>query len=211
MKFSKLLLLFLIISLITSGVLAGYIVSRLHDPWISGIYYKRIILSEDVVFEQPEAIDYYGDIVIIPAGTQGNISDSVSLYGDTKGYDLINVHLAEVNGKSYDVALSFDNETDTRINEARTLIFDIGYIESSEIILSEYKNSREVYFAQVRNSRVICQIVGLSVSGILSIVFFIIYVELKKQNKSVSKLLCILTIVDVILVVSVVFFRCFIK
>lgn len=197
-----------IILLIVMAVSAFFVVffgGRLHELSISETCNREIVLSKDVVFNQSETTELYGDSVILPAGTTGVIADSIDYSGDTKGYDLINVHLARVDEQSYDVAISFDQVTDTKMNEDRTLIFDISYIESAETILSEYKNSREKYYTRIRNARLCGAVVGLSFSVLLFAVFYGLFRKQIKNEKSTTILLKVIVVLDVIFVIAVLF------
>ncbi|WP_034448977.1 hypothetical protein [Butyrivibrio sp. AE2032] len=188
-------IIFLIISLlvVSAGGLLGYLMNNQYAKGFSGHFDKDIIISETLVFDEPEIIEQYGHAVVIEAGSHGSISDLITSSGDINGYDYIGTSILLENGDYIKAVISFDGKTEKQVVKATDIyphstdkyiiVFDISKIESSQTVLDGYKESREQYYSSVRKARIDGMIIGVSSSVIImSCIGSVIYFGKKRKE-----------------------------
>lgn len=154
-------------------------------------YRKEIVLNETVVFDEPEIVDQFGQVLTLNAGMRGTISDSIHYYGIQRtGYEYIETELYPDDGKNISVLLTFDQGYEKAVlpsedivhstHDKYVLIIDISKIEDAETILEGYKESRERYYSSVKNTIISGAVIGLSVIVLGTVV--IIYCCHKKTD-----------------------------
>ena len=193
------LLTFLLLSAASSYV-ASYIFGRN----IVENYFQDITIVEDIIIDDQELVDLYGEggPIVISSGLHGRIEDSIaSIGGDTKGYEYINAYIYDVNGKSLNVAISIDPEVNKDVmvvesgahsissnsgldnSKVRIVypVIGISKLDSYQRILSEYKQSREAYYSEIRASRIKGVVTGIATSLILCC-GFVLYIYKKFEH-----------------------------
>ena len=172
-----------------------YTLSRLNK--IAEPYRKEIALNETVVFDEPEVVDQFGQVLTLNAGMRGTISDSIYYYGIQRtGYEYIETELYPDDGKNIPVLLTFDQGYEKAVlpsedivhstHDEFVIIIDIGKIEDAETILAGYKESRERYYSSVRNTKISGAVVGISVIALGIVVIVLSYHKRQKIGSDIS-------------------------
>lgn len=181
----KIGLIIVICILILSGTLGGYLVACYYSShWIAELYYREIVFADDIVFDEQEAVAFYGNTVLISAGSRGAISEVVDYYGDTKGYELINVHMT-ANDQYVEVALDISTDAVKRV-EGNVLITGIDIVESSEKILAEYEQIHDKINKRVISVRVIGTTIGFAISVVISAALLVTSLKHSKKSSTVA-------------------------
>lgn len=195
-----------LLSFLLLSVASGYLISYLIERNIVVDYFQDIVIAEDIIIDDQELVDVYGDggPIVISSGLHGRIEDSIAaIGGDTKGYEYINAYIYCANGKSLNVAISIDSEVDNDVmvvesgphpvssnsgldnTNVRIVypVIGISKIDSYQRILSEYKQSREDYYSGIRAARIKGVVTGIITSLILCCGFGLItYQKLKHHD-----------------------------
>lgn len=182
----KIGLIIVICILILSGTLGGYLVACYYSShWIAEQYYREIVFADDIVFDEQEAVAFYGNTVLISAGSRGVILEAVDYYGDTKGYELINVRMHSANDQYVEVALDISTDAVKRV-EGNVLITGIDSVESSEKILAEYEQIHDKINKRVISVRVIGTTIGFAISVVISAALLVISLKHSKKSSTVA-------------------------
>lgn len=155
--------------LVAAGTTLGIVAANLHaQKYCYVIFSKDITLAEDVVFEDEYSTYFHGSPVIITKGAVGSITDEATYNADDAGEEFIHATFLSSDGDWIDVVLSTDMPSDN----PPTLLIDIQKIESSQEVLSEYKQSREYVRSSIRNTRIIGALIGFAVSAVIVVIVF---------------------------------------
>lgn len=166
------LLFIVIIFLLIIIIPGGIFVTKMNTDGISEIYYKEITLTEDIVLDDQQFIEFYGNPITLAAGMKGQIVDVVDCNGDTKGYEYINTRFNMSDGFIISVAISIDPEAETTVIKTFDsnvtdilVVFSINKVESYQNILSEYLQTRENYHKRVRNEWIKGTVITITVAA----------------------------------------------
>ena len=195
---SLVVLILMIAACVAAGVLGAYS----HERNIVEVLYRDVTVTEDIVFDDDETVEKYGGAVTIPAGMTGTIRNMVNSKGDAAGEGLIRAEFKLDDGTFIMAAIPADPDADTG---SYRFVIDVNKIESGQMILSEYRQTRETYKTRVRNTWVLGILTGI-VSAILLTAFFVILNrQLLKQNKSTAIVFRLLIAVAIIAAVVILF------
>ncbi len=180
MKKDSIAVLIICIILVVISVPIGLYMGKFSEHWISETYFKNFTLTKDVVFDEPEIIEFYGGPVKFPAGTRGSVSESISGGIDVKGNEYINVHIMAESGTAVDAAISADPNAEKSIYTLDGDIYGVvavfaqNDIEDHETILAEYEELHERYYSRVKAARKASLIASVAVSLVLSGVVYLV-------------------------------------
>lgn len=180
MKKDTIVVLIICIALVAISVPIGLFMGNSYEHFISETYFKEFTLVNDVVFDEPEIVDFYGGPLTFPAGTKGSISESVSGGVEIKGYEYINIHIHSENGTGVDAAISIDPDSEKGIYTLEgdiygvVVVFSLKDIEDSQTILAEYEELHERYYSRVKAARKASLIASVAVSLVLSGVVYLV-------------------------------------
>ena len=158
----------------TLGLLLGNVFC--HDCYV--LFRKDITLAEDVVFDDEYTTSVYGGPVVIEKGTKGSITDGADYRSDDAGEEYIHAFFTLSDGRGIDPLLSTDMPSDRNPSK----LIDISKIESSQEVLSEYKQSREDLRTRIRNTRITGALIGFAVSAVITVVVLAV----NKKRSAVS-------------------------
>ena len=174
-KIPKIILSIVLIAFGTSlGLFFGYVSS--HSCFV--LFRKNITLAEDVVFDNEYTTHIYGGPVVISKGTKGSITDGADYRSDDCGEEYIHAFFTLSDGEGTDVLISTGMPSDLKPD----LSIDISKIESSQEVLSEYKQSREDLRTRIRNTRITGALIGFAVPVVITIIFLVV----NKKRSGVS-------------------------
>ena len=174
-KIPKIILSIVLIAFGTSlGLFFGYVSS--HSCFV--LFRKNITLAEDVVFDNEYTTHIYGGPVVISKGTKGSITDGADYRSDDCGEEYIHAFFTLSDGEGTDVLISTGMPSDLKPD----LSIDISKIESSQEVLSEYKQSREDLRTRIRNTRIAGALIGFAVSAVITVVVLAV----NKKRSAVS-------------------------
>ena len=169
------------------------VISRLYEKGISENCYEKFEIEEQMLFDEPEIIEQYGEPIEIAVGTRGTIADSIAASRDLNGYEYIDASLLLDNGKHIKVALTFDQESKKEVfpaseilphsTEKYIIVFDINKVKSSQSVLEKYIQSRERYYSRVKNSRTAAVIISLAISIAICGTCCVVSVRKSKEDK----------------------------
>lgn len=166
-KIPKIILSIVLIAFGTSlGLFFGYVSS--HSCFV--LFRKNITLAEDVVFDNEYTTHIYGGPVVISKGTKGSITDGADYRSDDCGEEYIHAFFTLSDGEGTDVLISTGMPSDLKPD----LSIDISKIESSQEVLSEYKQSRENLRTRIRNTRITGALIGFAVPVVITIIFLVV-------------------------------------
>lgn len=167
---------------------------RQYEKGIVENYYRKIEIAEEMIFDEPEIIEEYGEPIEILVGTRGTITDSIAYSGDLNGYDYIDATLSLDNGKYIRVAISFDygiqkeirpaSEILSHPTEKYIIVFDISKIKLSQSVMEEYKLSRERYYSRVQKVRVISVVTCVVLYAIIGGTFCLVSKSKAKDDQN---------------------------
>ncbi|MCR4729896.1 MAG: hypothetical protein K5881_03100 [Saccharofermentans sp.] len=175
MKKDFIAVLIICIILVVISVPIGLYMGKFSEHWISETYFKNFTLAKDVVFDEPEIIEFYGGPVKYPAGMKGSIVESISGGVEVKGYEYINIHIHSENGTVVDAAISIDPDSEKGIYTLEgdiygvVVVFSLKDIEDSQTILDEYEELHERYYSRAKTARTVSLVTSVAVSLILSV------------------------------------------
>ena len=185
----RVLITVIAISLIVCIPLSVFII-QLYTDGISEMYYTEITLAEDIVFDDPQFVEFYGKPVTLTAGMKGHAVDAIDKYGDTKGYEYISAHFLIEDGPGLSVAISIDPEAETTMMRDTnyevvidTVVFSISKIESDQTVLSGYLQTRERFHARVRTA----WITGIAIAGAIVGILVGILFFMCRRTKTIKK------------------------
>lgn len=175
MKKDSIAVLIICISLVAISVPVGMFMGNSFERFISETYFKEFTLANDVVFDEPEIVDFYGGPLKYPAGMKGSIVESISGGVEVKGHEYINIHIRSENGTGADAAISIDPDSEKGAYALKgdiygvVAVFSLNDIEDSETILTEYKELHERYYSRAKTARTVSLVTSVAVSLILSV------------------------------------------
>lgn len=155
---------------------------------ISDSYFDEFYLSDDVVFDEPEIVGFYGEALVFNAGDKGYIVETVDVDKRIKnGY--VNVHMTSSNGKAADCAIINDTTVEKTIEVSNTgnynvlVVFGPNKIESYDTVFNEYAQACDAYSLCVNKTRVysiiICVCISILVIGVID---FLTIKSRRKKN-----------------------------
>ena len=197
----KRLLTFVILMIVLSAP-CGLMISKIQIrlTCLSETFKREICLAEDVTFDDSYTLEKYNGPVTINKGSVGSIHDEVnSVLGDNGGEAYIVASFKASNGKTISVFISTDMETDF----IPDYCIDINKLEDSKTILGEYKQSRELYRARVRNIQINGTVIGLAVSTLLALLILAVNHYFVKLDNHFKMLVGITLTIDIALVLCV--------
>lgn len=192
----------LIILMIILSAPCGLLVSRIliRVTGLSETYRREICLTENVTFDDPYTLKKNDGPVTISKGTVGSIHDEVNtVLGDNGGEEFIVSQFKATNGKSISVFISTDMETDF----VPDYCININKIEDSQTILAEYKQSRDLYRARVRNLQINGVVIGLVVSTLLALLILAVNHYSVKKDEYIKLIVGITLTIDIALFVCI--------
>lgn len=175
MKKDSIAVLIICIILVAISVPIGLYMGKFSEHWISETYFKDFKLANDVVFDEPEIVEFYGGPIRFPAGTRGSVSESITGGIDVKGNEYINVHIMAESGTVVEAAISADPNAEKSIYTLDgdiygvVAVFSLNDIEDFETILTEYKELHERYYSRAKTARTVSFVTSVAVSLILSV------------------------------------------
>ena len=186
---------------------------------IAELYEKEITFAEDIVLA-----DEYGEPVIISKGTTGTISDWVTYWGDSAGYEYmcsrftlpdsgqVTLYIAidpeyldsKPDGPIYQIS-DVNNPSSmirdhTNASSVPPVVIDISMIESYQTIREEYLNTREKYASEVRNCKILYTAISFIAAAVLSLVLLLICKKTQKES-IITTLLPFIIFIDIALIV----------
>lgn len=174
MKKDTIAVLIICIILVALSVPLGMLWGKYREDWIAETYFKEFKLTRDVVFDESEIVDFYGEPLKFPAGTKGSIVEGITGGIEVKGYEYINIHITAENGKGVDAAISIDPDSEKGIYTLKgdiygvVAVFSLNDIEDHETILAEYKDMHERYYAEAKATRKASVVCFVAISLVLS-------------------------------------------
>ena len=180
MKKDSIAVLIICIILVVISVPIGLYMGKFSEHWISETYFKNFTLAKDVVFDEPEIVEFYGGPIMFPAGTRGSVSESISGGIDVKGNEYINVHIMAESGTAVDAAISADPNAEKSIYIIDGNIYGVvavfaqNDIEDHDTILAEYKAFHDRYCSRAKASRTASIVASIAVSLVLSCVICLV-------------------------------------
>lgn len=177
MKKDSIAVLIICIILVVISVPIGLYMGKFSEHWISETYFKNFTLAKDVVFDEPEIVEFYGGPIMFPAGTRGSVSESISGGIDVKGNEYINVHIMAESGTAVDAAISADPNAEKSIYTniyGVVAVFAQNDIEDHETILAGYKAFHDRYYSRVKAAHTASIVASVAVSLVLSCVICLV-------------------------------------
>ena len=177
MKKESIAVLIICIILVAISVPIGLYMGKFSEHWISETYFKNFTLAKDVVFDEPEIVEFYGGPIMFPAGTRGSVSESISGGIDVKGNEYINVHIMAESGTAVDAAISADPNAEKSIYTdiyGVVAVFAQNDIEDHETILAGYKAFHDRYYSRVKAAHTASIVASVAVSLVLSCVICLV-------------------------------------
>ncbi|MDY6338393.1 MAG: hypothetical protein SPL61_02045 [Saccharofermentans sp.] len=177
MKKDSIAVLIICIILVVISVPIGLYMGKFSEHWISETYFKNFTLAKDVVFDEPEIVEFYGGPIMFPAGTRGSVSESISGGIDVKGNEYINVHIMAESGTTVDAAISADPNAEKSIYTdiyGVVAVFAQNDIEDHETILAGYKAFHDRYYSRVKAAHTASIVASVAVSLVLSCVICLV-------------------------------------
>lgn len=168
--------------------------THIYTRSIVEVYCKKIILSEDIVFDDKSTLNHYGKTIKLNAGTTGEIRDMVNYRGDEVGYDFIRADFVLEDGTMILAVIPIDSNGE---NNSSSLIIDADKIENGHTIIYEYIQSRESYYSRKKNTYIIGLLIGIASSCLFIVIFTIIYKCLLTHHKSLLFLKRTMIILDI--------------
>lgn len=170
--------------------LIGFCVGNYCSTWIVEYCKYDAVTAEEMVFDEPEIIEQYGRKLVIKEGTRCRVYDAIAYTGDLNGYEYIDADLILGNSRSIKVAISFEHGPEKAVYPATDIfphslddyiiVFDVGKLESSQVVLDEYKQTYKSYYSRVNGAK----IKGISIgAGIALAISAIVILGYFKQNK----------------------------
>lgn len=191
---------------------------------IAELYEKDITLAEDIVLDDEETLSKYGEPVKIFKGTVLTISDWVTYWGDSAGYEYMHSRFTLPDGEQVTFYIAIDSEyLDSKpdgpiyqLSDVSSpssmirdhadgshippIVIDIHKLESYQTIREEYLNSREKYVSEVRNCKIIYIAVSFIVAAVLSLVVLLICKKTHKES-IITVLLPFIIFIDIAIIV----------
>lgn len=170
----------------------GLIISNQYVRYqFSEVFTKEFTLAENVVFDESEVVDFYGDKLEFSVGSTGKIVEHISNREAIKGNHYINVHITADNSQIAEAAISTDSV------EKKIIVYDSDYygvavvfepknIDSYQTIMDDYFLAVNRYESDVRLVHITTVVICFIVSIILSVCICMIY---KKKNKITESIL----------------------
>ncbi len=177
MKKDSIAVLIICIILVVISVPIGLYMGKFSEHWISETYFKNFTLAKDVVFDEPEIVEFYGGPIMFPAGTRGSVSESISGGIDVKGNEYINVHIMAESGTAVDAAISADPNAEKSIYThiyGVVAVFAQNDIADHETILAGYKAFHDRYYSRVKAAHTASIVASVVVSLVLSCVICLV-------------------------------------
>lgn len=180
MRFNKKIktVIVLLIAIIVSVPLGIVIANEHAEKYCYVVFRRQIVLAEDVVFEDGFNTNNHDGPLYITKGTAGYITDEANYNADDSGEEFIHAVFPASDGEFIDVLLSTDMPSDRNPSQ----LIDISKIESSQEVLSEYKQSREDLRTRIRNTRIAGALIGFAVSAVITVIVLVV----NKKRSAVS-------------------------
>ncbi len=197
----KRLLVYVILMIVLSAP-CGLLVSKMQIrlTCLSETYNREICLAEDVTFDDFYTVEKNNGPVTINKGSIGSIHDEVNaVLGDNGGEEYIVALFKTSNEKAISVFISTDMETDF----VPDYCININKIEDSQTILAEYKQSRDLYRARVRNLQINGVVIGLVVSTLLALLILAVNHYSVKKDEYIKLIVGITLTIDIALFVCI--------
>ena len=168
----------LLIAIIVTVPLGIVIANEHAEKYCYVIFRRQIILAEDVVFDDGYNTSFHDGPLYITKGTAGYITDEANYNADDSGEEFIHAVFQASDGEFIDVLLSTDMPSD----RTPPLLIDISKIESSQEVLSEYKQSRVDLRTRIRNTRIAGALIGFAVLAVITVIVLVV----NKKRRDVS-------------------------
>ena len=175
----------LIILIIFSAVL-GNVISDHICGFITELYEGEFVISEDMVFDEPEIIGQYRREIVIKKGDKGKIKDWMTYPYDLKGYEYIEATVAGAK-----VAISFDHGEEIAIYRATEInyhahddyiiVFDADKIEVPESVIEGYKQRHKKFTSRITKAKVTSISICVGIALVISVIVLLAY---HHQNKN---------------------------
>ena len=120
----------------------GTIKSINKTKFVSESYQTEITMAKTVVLDGQSVISKYGKSISLESGMNGEIKDVIDWYGEKHIYQHIRAEFVLSNGDTLYVILNNDIEC---LDNTITPIIDINNIENSQIVISEFNQTHDLY------------------------------------------------------------------
>ena len=168
----KMIIVFFMLVMISASIPLGLLISKtIEQNHIYEIYRTSIVLAEDVILDDKNTIDQFGETVILTKGMRGRVSDKIDHYSDQNGYENITVDFQLDDTKTLRALIAIENSNE--IWDYPTI--GIDKFESSQKIITEYQQSRNKYYSRVQNSRTVSVMISVAVSLVLCGSVWLVY------------------------------------
>lgn len=145
---------------------------------ISDSYFNEFYLADNVVFNESEIVDFYGEPLFFSVGEKGYIVETIDI-GKRNNSESINAHMTSSNGKVVNCAITYDLNVEKTIEVSNTgpysvlVVFGPNKIESYDAVINEYAQACDAYNSRVNKTRiysiVICFCISILICGVIGL------------------------------------------
>lgn len=195
-------LIIVLMILLSAEIIAyGTIKSINRSKLVSESYQTEITMAKTVVLDGQSVISKYGKSISLESGMKGEIKDVIDWYGEKHNYQHIRAEFVLSNGDTLYVILNNDIEC---LDNTITPAIDINNIENSQIVISEFNQTQDLYNHKVKQTI----ITGCIISTIIAVIIVSIVIIFKSfvNFASAGKMLIIFSAcIDTVMLVAILF------
>lgn len=195
-------LIIVLMILLSAEIIAyGTIKSINRSKLVSESYQTEITMAKTVVLDGQSVISKYGKSISLESGMKGEIKDVIDWYGEKHNYQHIRAEFVLSNGDTLYVILNNDIEC---LDNTITPVIDINNIENSQIVISEFNQTHDLYNYKVKQTI----ITGCIISTIIAVIIVSIVIIFKSfiHFASAEKMLIIFSAcVDTVMLIAILF------
>lgn len=195
-------LIIVLMILLSAEIIAyGTIKSINRSELVSESYQTEITMAKTVVLDGQSVISKYGKSISLESGMKGEIKDVIDWYGEKHNYQHIRAEFVLSNGDTLYVILNNDIEC---LDNTITPVIDINNIENSQIVISDFNQTRDLYNYKVKQTI----ISGCIISTIIAVIIVSIVIIIKSfiHFASAEKTLIIFSAcIDTVMLIAILF------
>ena len=195
-------LIIVLMILLSAEIIAyGTIKSINRSKLVSESYQTEITMAKTVVLDGQSVISKYGKSISLESGMKGEIKDVIDWYGEKHNYQHIRAEFVLSNGDTLYVILNNDIEC---LDNTITPVIDINNIENSQIVISEFNQTHDLYNHKVKQTI----ITGCIISTVIAVIIVSIVIIFKSfiHFASSEKMLIIFSAcVDTVMLIAILF------
>ena len=163
--------IFMIVIIVVSILLGLQLSKTIAKYTIYEVYSTNIVMAEDVIIDNQHVINEYGKAIILTKGMRGSVFKPIDDYSDQNGYENITADFKIDDTRIITVLIAIDDP-----NEVWNYpTIGIDKIESSQLFISEYKQTRDRYHSRVQKAQTIGAVISVVISLFLCGIVWLVY------------------------------------